>query len=57
LFKLTHVSGATATCPNDISSSDSSDEDADELPKIDDHVKLAALKKEKNRNKETQGPL
>jgi hypothetical protein len=44
---LTHVSGATATCPNDISSSDSSDEDADELPKIDDHVKLAALKKEK----------
>jgi uncharacterized protein YdcH (DUF465 family) len=55
LFELTHVSGATASCPNDISSSDSSDEDVAELPKIDDHVKLASLKKEKLGIKKRKG--
>jgi hypothetical protein len=33
LFDTTHVSGASASCPNDISSSESSDEDMDEAQK------------------------
>lgn len=40
LFDKFHVSGATATCPDDVSSDESSDEDVDE-------VKLDALKKSK----------
>jgi hypothetical protein len=55
LFAMTHVSGATAACPNDISSSDSSEEDVAELQNTDDHVKLAALKKEKLGKKKRKG--
>ena len=40
LFDKFHVSGATATCPDDVSSDESSDEDVDE-------VKLDALRKSK----------
>ena len=40
LFDKFHVNGATATCPDDVSSDESSDEDVDE-------VKLDALKKSK----------
>jgi hypothetical protein len=49
LFDKAHVSGATASCPDDISSSESSDEDVAEVKKSPDNddVKLAALKKAK----------
>ncbi|CAN6223027.1 unnamed protein product [Urochloa humidicola] len=53
LFDKIHVSGASAACPDDISSSDSSDEDAVEAQKIpdNDEVKLATLKKSKKGGK------
>jgi len=49
LFDKIHVSGASASCPRDISSDDSSDEDVGEIqkPLDNDDVKLAALKKSK----------
>jgi len=47
LFDKIHVSGASASCPRDISYDDSSDEDVGEIqkPLHNDDVKLAALKK------------
>ena len=58
LFDKIHVSGASASCPGDISSDDSSDEDVGEIqkPPDNDDVKLAALKKlkpEKKKRKES----
>ncbi|AQK58486.1 hypothetical protein Zm00014a_009536 [Zea mays] len=49
LFDKVHVSGATASCPGDISSDESSDDDVVEVQKTIDNVdvKLAALKKSK----------
>lgn len=49
LFDKVHVSGATASCPGDISSDESSDDDVVEVQKTVDNVdvKLAALKKSK----------
>ena len=49
LFDKIHVSGASASYPGDISSHESSDDDASEVQKTQDidDVKLAALKKSK----------
>jgi len=49
LFDKIHVSGASASYPGDISSDESSDDDASEVQKTQDidDVKLAALKKSK----------
>ena len=52
LFDKIHVSGASASCPGDISSDDSSDEDVGEIQKPPHNdVKLAALKKSKPEKK------
>ena len=47
IFGKVHVTGATASCPGDISFDEASDEDVAEVPKPpeNDDVKLAALKK------------
>ena len=57
IFGKVHVTGATASCPGDISSDEASDEDVANIPKPpeNDDVKLAALKKP--RKKETQEVL
>ncbi|XP_034586696.1 uncharacterized protein [Setaria viridis] len=49
LFDKIHVNGASASCPGDISSDESSDDDVSEIQKTQDidDVKLAALKKSK----------
>ena len=49
MFDKIHVSGASASCPGDISSDESSDDDVSEAQKTQDidDVKLAALKKSK----------
>nr|TKW21262.1 hypothetical protein SEVIR_4G171001v2 [Setaria viridis] len=49
LFDKVHVSSASTSCPGDISSDDSSDEDVAEVQRTPDNddVKLAALKKSK----------
>jgi len=49
LFDKIHVSGASASCPGDISSDESSDDGVSEVQKTQDidDVKLAALKKSK----------
>ena len=49
LFDKVHVTGATASCPGDVSSESSSEEDVDEVQNNDDSVqmKLSALKKPK----------
>ncbi|RLM69523.1 uncharacterized protein C2845_PM17G14000 [Panicum miliaceum] len=49
LFDKTHVTGASASCPDDVSSNESSDEDVAEVQRnlANDDVKLAALKKSK----------
>ncbi|TVU45649.1 hypothetical protein EJB05_05140, partial [Eragrostis curvula] len=49
LFEKVHVTGASASCPGDVSSTESSDEDVTEVQKSpdSDDVKLAALKKAK----------
>jgi hypothetical protein len=49
LFDKVHVSGASASCPGDISSDESSDEDVAEVQKTPDNddVYLAALKASK----------
>jgi hypothetical protein len=49
LFDKTHVSGASASCPDDIFSIESCDEDMDDAQKSldNDDVNLAALKKSK----------
>jgi hypothetical protein len=51
LFQKIHVTGATASCPGDISSDECSDEDV--VEKIDDssEIKLASLKKAKANKK------
>jgi len=56
LFDKIHVSGASASCPGDISSDDSSDEDVGEIqkPPDNDDVKLAALKKNQNQEKRNE---
>ncbi|TVU07141.1 hypothetical protein EJB05_47183, partial [Eragrostis curvula] len=53
LFEKVHVTGASASCPGDISSDQSSDEDVVEVQKTpeSDDVKLAALKKAKSGKK------
>ena len=45
LFDKFHVSGATATCPDDVSSDESSDEDVTEVQRSPEDA--AALKKSK----------
>ncbi|XP_066373969.1 uncharacterized protein [Miscanthus floridulus] len=47
IFGKAHVTGATASCPGDISSDEASDEDVAEVPNppYNDNAKLAALKK------------
>ena len=60
MFEKTHVSGATATCPGDISSDECSDEDVEVVKKTDDspEVKLDSLKKpkENKKRKESSNP-
>ena len=58
LFDKIHVSGASASCPGDISSDDSSDEDVGEIQKPPHNdVKLAALKKLKPGKRNERSPL
>jgi len=59
LFDKIHVSGASASCPRDISSDDPSDEDVGEIqkPPDNDDVKLAALKKLKPGKRNERSPL
>jgi hypothetical protein len=59
LFDKTHGSGATASCPDDISSFESNDEDVVEVKKSphNDDVKLAALKKAKPERKNARTTL
>jgi hypothetical protein len=49
LFDKIHVTNAHASCPGDVSSDDSSDDDVTEVKKTQDidDIKLAALKKSK----------
>ncbi|KAL6603663.1 hypothetical protein ACP70R_044024 [Stipagrostis hirtigluma subsp. patula] len=57
LFDKVHVTGASASCPGDISSDDSTEEDVSEVQKSrdSDDVKLAALKKAKPGKKKRKG--
>ena len=57
LFDKVHVSGATTSCPGDISSDESSDEDVAEVQKTpeNDDVKLATLKRAKAGKKKRKG--
>ena len=56
MFEKTHVSGATATCPGDISSDECSDEDVEVVKKTDDspEVKLDYVKKPKENKKRNE---
>jgi hypothetical protein len=58
LFDKVHVTGATTSCPGDISSNDSSDDDVAEVHKTpdSDDVKLAALKRERKERRNTRSP-